>query len=107
MIRTRQNWIGHDPDTPVGAEFLPPPARDVERLLDDPCRYANRADMPAVVQAAVVHAQFETIHPFADGNGRVGRALIARRSRGAGRRGPSSPRSASCSPDRAMPTLTR
>jgi Fic family protein len=76
MIRTRQNWIGHDPDTPVGAEFIPPPARDVEPLLDDLCRYANRADMPAVVQAAVVHAQFETIHPFADGNGRVGRALI-------------------------------
>lgn len=76
MIRTRQNWIGHDPHTPVGAEFIPPPARDVEWLLDDLCGYANRADMPAVVQAAVVHAQFETIHPFADGNGRVGRALI-------------------------------
>jgi len=76
QVRTRQNWIGHDPYTPVGADFIPPPAREVEPLLTDLCRYANRDDIAPIVQAAAVHAQFETIHPFADGNGRVGRSLI-------------------------------
>lgn len=75
-IRTKQNWIGTDPYTPVGAEFIPPPPAEVPRLLDDLCEYANRTDVPAVLQAAAVHAQFETIHPFGDGNGRVGRSLI-------------------------------
>lgn len=76
QLRTRQNWIGRDPYSPVGADFVPPPADLVEPLLDDLCAYANRDDVPPVVQAAAVHAQFETIHPFADGNGRVGRSLI-------------------------------
>lgn len=75
-IRTGQNWIGHDPYTPAGADFIPPPARRVKPLLDDLCEYANREDVPPVVQAAVVHVQFETLHPFVDGNGRVGRSLI-------------------------------
>jgi Fic family protein len=75
-IRTRQNWIGHDPYTPAGADFVPPPARRVEALLEDLCEYANRWDVPPLVQAAVVHVQFETVHPFVDGNGRVGRSLI-------------------------------
>jgi Fic family protein len=75
-IRDRQNWIGDDPHTPVGADFIPPPAREVEPLLDDLCALLNRRDLAAVAQAAVAHAQFETIHPFVDGNGRVGRALI-------------------------------
>jgi Fic family protein len=76
QIRTRQNWIGRDPYTPVGADFIPPPAREVPELLQDLCAYANRDDVAPVIQAAAVHAQFETIHPFADGNGRVGRSLI-------------------------------
>ena len=76
QIRTRQNWIGRDPYTPVGADFIPPPAREVQSLLQDLCAYANRNDVAPVIQAATVHAQFETIHPFADGNGRVGRSLI-------------------------------
>jgi Fic family protein len=76
QIRTRQNWIGRDPYTPVGADFIPPPAREVQSLLQDLCAYANRDDVAPVIQAATVHAQFETIHPFADGNGRVGRSLI-------------------------------
>ena len=75
-IRSRQNWIGDDPYTPAGADFIPPPARLVEALLDDLCKYANRVDVPPLVQAAVVHVQFETVHPFVDGNGRVGRSLI-------------------------------
>lgn len=75
-IRTRQNWIGDDPYTPAGADFIPPPARRVKALLDDLCEYANRGDVPPLVQAAVVHVQFETVHPFVDGNGRVGRSLI-------------------------------
>jgi Fic family protein len=48
----------------------------VPRLVDDLCVFMNRKDLPAIAQAAVAHAQFETIHPFADGNGRVGRAVI-------------------------------
>lgn len=76
MIREGQNWIGRNANTPVGADFIPPPARLVPELLADLCDYANRDGVSAMVQAAVVHAQFETIHPFADGNGRVGRALI-------------------------------
>ena len=48
----------------------------MEPLLDDLCAFINRDDLPAVVQAGLVHAQFETVHPFADGNGRTGRALI-------------------------------
>src|SRR5918994_2527064 len=75
-IRTRQNWIGRNPYTPRGADFVPPPPERIEALLDDLCRFMNRDDLPALIQAAIAHAQFETIHPFADGNGRVGRALI-------------------------------
>jgi Fic family protein len=76
VIRTVQNWIGGHSDGPRDAEFVPPPPEHVPVLLDDLCDFANRDDLPAVVQAAIVHAQFETIHPFADGNGRVGRCLI-------------------------------
>lgn len=75
-VRDSQNWIGHDSATPVGADFVPPPARMVDDLLADLCRYCSRVDVSPMLQAAVAHAQFETIHPFADGNGRVGRTLI-------------------------------
>jgi Fic family protein len=75
-LRTEQNWIGGSDHGPRGAEFIPPPEDMVPALLDDLADYLNRADLSGVVQAAVAHAQFETIHPFADGNGRVGRALI-------------------------------
>ena len=76
VVRASQNWIGGNDYTPCGADFVPPPPEDVPRLLDD--LYDGIADetMPPVVQAALVHAQFETIHPFADGNGRTGRALV-------------------------------
>lgn len=75
VIRDRQNWIGGR-DDPWGARFIPVPEEQVPRLLEDLCRFAARDDLSAVAQAAIVHAQFETIHPFADGNGRVGRCLI-------------------------------
>ena len=75
-LRHEQNWIGGSDHSPRGAEFIPPPEDMVPALLDDLAGYVNRADLSAVVQAAVAHAQFETIHPFADGNGRVGRAMI-------------------------------
>lgn len=76
VIRTQQNWIGRSSHSPRDATYVPPPPGYVEPLLDDLCTFMNRDDLPAVVQAAVAHAQFETIHPFADGNGRVGRCLI-------------------------------
>src|SRR5262249_10182571 len=75
-IRERQNWIGSDPYTPAGAEFIPPPPGYVPDLLADLCEFLNRTDLPPVAQAAIAHVQVETIHPFADGNGRVGRALL-------------------------------
>jgi Fic family protein len=76
VVRTKQNWIGRHPHTPRDASFVPPPPEQVEPLLEDLCGFMNREDLPALVQAAIAHAQFETIHPFADGNGRVGRCLI-------------------------------
>lgn len=74
--RTVQNWIGGSDYSPRGAVFVPPPPATVPGYLDDLFAFANRDDMPALVQAAVVHAQFESIHPFTDGNGRIGRALV-------------------------------
>src|SRR2546426_8046250 len=76
QIRTSQNWIGGNDYNPCGADFVPPPPEEVQGLLHDLCDAINDDRLPPIVQAAVVHAQFETIHPFADGNGRTGRALI-------------------------------
>lgn len=75
-VRTEQNWLGGSSYNPCSAAYVPPPAEEVPRLLDDLAEFCNSDMLPAVVQAAIVHAQFETIHPFADGNGRTGRALI-------------------------------
>ncbi len=76
--RTRrvQNWIGGSDFSPRGAVHVPPPHDLVDPLLADLVTFANRDDVPAVAQAAIAHAQFESIHPFTDGNGRIGRALI-------------------------------
>ena len=76
VVRDRQNWIGGDATTPLTADFVPPPEGEVPRLLEDLAAFCNRVDLPPVLQAAVAHAQYETIHPFMDGNGRAGRALI-------------------------------
>lgn len=75
-IRTEQNWIGGSDYNPCSAAFVPPPPEYVAGLLDDLCLFCNDDTLPAIAQAAIAHAQFETIHPFADGNGRTGRALI-------------------------------
>jgi Fic family protein len=75
-IRTEQNWIGGSDYNPCSATFVPPPPEIVSGLLDDLCSFCNDDALPAVAQAAIAHAQFETIHPFVDGNGRTGRALI-------------------------------
>src|SRR4029077_802647 len=74
-LRTSQNWIGHR-DNPYRASFIPVPEDDVPRLLEDLLAFMARTDVTPVAQAALAHAQFETIHPFEDGNGRVGRILI-------------------------------
>jgi Fic family protein len=76
QVRSEQNWIGGSSYNPCTAAFVPPPPDRVEGLLDDLLVYVNGDDHSPLVQAALAHAQFETIHPFADGNGRTGRALV-------------------------------
>lgn len=71
-----QNWIGGSNHHPLDADFVPPAPPRVDALMGDLVAYLNGASHAPIVQAALVHAQFETIHPFTDGNGRVGRALI-------------------------------
>ncbi|EAR26127.1 Conserved hypothetical DNA-binding protein [marine actinobacterium PHSC20C1] len=75
-IRPMQNWILGSNHSPRGAVHIPPPPEMVREYMEDLLVFANRDDVPAVAQAAIVHVQFESIHPFTDGNGRVGRALI-------------------------------
>lgn len=75
-FRTGQNWIGGNDYNPCGADFVPPPVEELDALLHDLCIAIVDDRLPPLVQAALVHAQFETIHPFDDGNGRTGRALI-------------------------------
>ncbi|MHB1626691.1 MAG: Fic family protein, partial [Candidatus Dormibacteria bacterium] len=75
-FRTEQNWIGGSSYNPCSAAYVPPPPEYVADLMEDLCAFCNEDGLPAVAQAAVAHAQFETIHPFVDGNGRTGRALI-------------------------------
>jgi Fic family protein len=74
--RTEQVWVGSSALSPHGADFVPPHHERVPDAIDDLVRFAARTDIPALVHAAVVHAQFETIHPFVDGNGRTGRVLV-------------------------------
>jgi len=76
-LRHSQNWIGGT--RPGNAAFVPPPADRVAGLLGDLERFIHESSpaLPPLVKIALVHAQFETIHPFLDGNGRIGRLLIA------------------------------
>lgn len=76
-LRRSQNWIGGT--RPGNAVFVPPPPEHVPTLLADMERFIHdtATDLPPMVKVALIHAQFETIHPFLDGNGRIGRLLIA------------------------------
>ena len=75
-FRDEQNWIGGSDYNPCSATYVPPPPKYVEDMMVDLCAFSSTDDLPAVAQAAIAHAQFETIHPYVDGNGRTGRALI-------------------------------
>ena len=75
-LRTVQNWIGGSNRSPLGAVHVPPAPGRVPELMDDLVAFTRRTDVDPIVHAAVTHAQFESIHPFTDGNGRLGRSLI-------------------------------
>ena len=75
-IRETQGWIGGNDYNPCDADYVAPPEEQIETLLEDLCGFCNQDRLPPLVQAAIAHAQFETIHPFDDGNGRTGRALV-------------------------------
>lgn len=75
-FRAAQVWIGgRDSIGPIGADYIAPHHDQVRPAIDDLVRFMARDDLPPLAQIAIAHAQFETIHPFADGNGRTGRAL--------------------------------
>ena len=76
-LRKSQNWIGPAGATLSEATFVPPPPHEVPQALSDLEHFMHAKDsMPALIRIGLTHAQFETIHPFLDGNGRVGRLLI-------------------------------
>jgi Fic family protein len=76
-LRRSQNWIGPPGSTLNDAAFVPPPAEEVPQALSDLERFLHaETDVPLLIRIGLAHAQFETIHPFLDGNGRVGRLLI-------------------------------
>lgn len=75
-FRTEQVWIGGSGVSPHAAVFVPPHHSRVEAAVEDLCAFIARTNIPLLAQAAIAHAQFETIHPFNDGNGRAGRALV-------------------------------
>ncbi|MDZ7732438.1 MAG: Fic family protein [Acidimicrobiia bacterium] len=72
--RDAQGWIGGS--SPLDAGLVPPPPAHLPYLMDDLVAFANADEPDPVTQAAVLHAQFETIHPYGDGNGRLGRVLV-------------------------------
>lgn len=81
-FRTEPVWIGGA--TPHSATFVPPRHERVRPAVEDMCDFARRTDLPLLAHVAITHAQFETIHPFNDGNGRTGRALVHSMLKGAG-----------------------
>ena len=75
-FRTSQNWIGPDGCTLANATFVPPPVHEMHQALDNVEKFLHDNSFPLLIQCGLAHAQFETTHPFLDGNGRVGRLLI-------------------------------
>lgn len=75
-LRREPMWIGGSELSPAGALFVPPRHERVPEALEDLFAFTRRTDLPPLTRAAIAHAHFETIHPFVDGNGRTGRALI-------------------------------
>ncbi|MGA7225715.1 MAG: Fic family protein [Candidatus Acidiferrales bacterium] len=75
-FRTSKNWIGPDGCTLANATFVPPPVPEMLPALDNLEKFLHDDSLPLLIQCGLAHAQFETIHPFLDGNGRVGRLLI-------------------------------
>lgn len=75
-LRTSQNWIGPAGCTLATATFVPPPPHELAQALSDWERFIHDGSLPPLIQVGLAHAQFETIHPFLDGNGRLGRLLI-------------------------------
>lgn len=75
-LRDQAVWIGGSNLGPHGADYIAPEASAVPDLMSDLIAFSRRLDLPAIAQVALAHAQFETIHPFTDGNGRTGRALV-------------------------------
>ncbi|WP_246954878.1 Fic family protein [Brachybacterium sp. Marseille-Q7125] len=76
QLRSSLVWVGKDGSSPRHAVHIAPEAEDVPAAMTDLITFIGRQDLPILVHAAIAHAQFETIHPFADGNGRTGRALV-------------------------------
>jgi Fic family protein len=76
-FRRTQNWIGASNAGLAQAAYVPPAPAEMHQALDNFEKYLHQDDLPALIQCGLAHAQFETIHPFLDGNGRVGRLLIA------------------------------
>lgn len=76
-VRAEQNWIGGSDHSPRDALYVPPPPDLVDDLLGDLESFLARDELPVLLQATIAHGQFESIHPFTDGNGRIGRALMA------------------------------
>ncbi|MFL6263561.1 MAG: Fic family protein [Thermoanaerobaculia bacterium] len=75
-FRSIQNWIGPPGCAPANATYVPPPPNEMMEALDKLERFFHDTSLPPLVQAALLHYQFEAIHPFLDGNGRVGRLLV-------------------------------
>jgi len=77
-FRRSQNWIGRAGCTLNDADFVPPPVNEMQEALDTFEKYLHsKDDYPPLVRLAFIHYQFESIHPFLDGNGRIGRLLIS------------------------------
>lgn len=76
VLRNEPVWIGGSDLYPLDADYIAPHHRHLPELIEDFVAFSHRTDIPALAHAAVAHAQFENIHPFADGNGRTGRALV-------------------------------